>query len=185
VLCFASVRLQGFAAAEVEPLLQRLQMSSLLKDLPRMQQLMGGAAAEDPELMAQLPTALQQLAASAAVLKEQLGGEGPATYQQQPQQQQSGSDLPVVPPADDTLNDGGSVSSDSSNAAVQPSAVGSVVSGPGGGSHNVLAAVPAVRLISSLQGLQALLTELQQLQQVRLDQPGRMGPRPQSAGVNG
>lgn len=55
-------QLLGFSCQEVEPLLRRLELMSLVKDLQKLQQLMGGAAAADPELAAAVPAAVEKLA---------------------------------------------------------------------------------------------------------------------------
>lgn len=54
--------LKGFNVQEVEPLLRRLEMTSLVKDLSKLQHLLGGAAEPDPELAAAVPAAVDKLA---------------------------------------------------------------------------------------------------------------------------
>lgn len=153
---FSAARLQGFAAAEVEPLLARLQMTSLLKDLPRIQRLMGGAAAPDPQRLAALPQALQQIDACAAALRQQGGGDL--------QLQELASNASEVQPAAAEADSAGATSSTTPSTS---EGSGLVSSAGIGRTADVLAAVPAVRLISTLQGLKALVDELQQQQQVR------------------
>eukprot|EP00775_Hariotina_reticulata_P003591 gene3591-3856_t len=53
--------LQGFCKAEVEPLLRSLELTSVIKTLQRMQELLGGALDPLPALTCQVDAAVQQL----------------------------------------------------------------------------------------------------------------------------
>lgn len=154
VFDFEAAHLPGFAAAEVEPLLRKLEMTSLLKDLSRMQGLMGGAAAADPQLQAALPAALQQVDASAAEL-QQRGAERESA------QQQAASSAPVpqptAPESDRGVESGDSSTTTTAAAGDRPAAHQEAA--------DVLAAVPTVRLVRTPEGLHAFLAELQLQQQ--------------------
>lgn len=160
VFDFEAAHLPGFAAAEVEPLLRKLEMTSLLKDLSRMQGLMGGAAAADPQLQAALPAALQQVDASAAELQQ--GGAEPESGQQH-----AASSAPVPQPT--APASGGGVESGDRSPSSTSSTTTTTAASDRPAAHqeadDVLAAAPTVRLVRTPEDLQALLAELQQHQQ--------------------
>jgi hypothetical protein len=166
---FDTARLQGFASAEVEPLLRRLQMNSLVKNLTRLQQLLGGAAAADPAHLAALPAALEQIAASAAVLTQGDDGQAEAA---------SGVQQLVLTPEASDLQLAAAASSSSSNSsaatmlAAEPDGASSSISSGSGDVaacvlDDVLSRVPSVQVVSTRQGLNALVDQLTQ-QQVSL-----------------
>lgn len=154
---FNSARLQGFAVSEVEPLLRRLQMTSLVKGLDKMQRLMGGTAAADPERLAALPAALEQIAASVS-----------SNSQPSDDQQQQDDVLGVAPEggpegASNTAAHDDSNNTPAQGAVEQPSAAAVYETGL---ADNILANMPCVRLVSTAQGIQQLILQLQQQQQV-------------------
>lgn len=152
VLDLDSSRLQGFAASEVEPLLRRLEMLSLVKDLHKMQDLMGGQAAPDPQLTTALGPALKHLATS-------LDKEGHSdTLQQQEAAAPLGPDsqidvLQTAAPQHWSKTSPSSANSD--HLAKLP--------------EHVAARLPCVRLVVTLQEVQALAQDLEQLQHVSWD----------------
>jgi hypothetical protein len=181
---FEAARLQGCAAAELEPLLSRLEMNSLVKDMHRLQRLMGGVATPDPTRTAALPAALKCLAGAAALMTsgydeeefrmkhKQLAAAAAAVVTASPEGASAHGLGPLS--VTDTSNSS-AISSSSRSGAALSSAAGSgegVMSASSPGAHvqqpDALAAVPAVKLITTQQDLQALVRELQQQPQVRL-----------------
>lgn len=175
-----AARLQGCAAAELEPLLARLEMNSLVKDMARLQRLLGGAVPPDPARTAALPAALQCLADSAAVMSHVMSDSyDEQEFRSKLRQLAAAATVavtsPELAPSPGLRPQSTPGSSSSSGVAALSSAAGAVdgvmsTLSPGTQAQqpSVVAAVPAVRLVTTQQDLQALVGELQQHPQVRL-----------------
>lgn len=155
---FSAAQLPGFAVDEVEPLMRRLQMTSLVKDISRLQRVLGGPASRDPDRLAALPAALDQIAASANALKQTDEVQDGSSTGIREQQQPSAPSAALAPPSNvdatgSSLNSGAALSSGASTH--QHSLA-----------DNVLASLPRVSLVSTQAALQDLVDTLQQ-QQVR------------------
>lgn len=161
---FSAAKLPGFAVEEVEPLLRRLQMTSLLKDISRLQRVLGGTASSDPDRLAALPAALGQIAASADALKQTDDVQDGSSSGIQEQQQPSAPSAPCAP-ASNIDATGSSTNSGAALSTGAPTHQHSLA-------DNVLASLPHVSLVSTQAALQDLVDALQQEQvrQACLDQ---------------
>lgn len=148
-LDFRLSHLQGFSESEVKPLLQRLEMTSLVKAIPHLQQLLGGPAPPS-DLTAAVPAALAAFEASkseAAVPVEQQSSAA------DPQQgdttsTSNGSDVPAAVAATPEVPCVQRARSETGPVSLLPA--------------SLQARLPAMRIVHSNGQLQQLLSQLQQ-----------------------